>query len=269
MASVEHFHEAIRSGLPLIGSPIKQVKTPPFVNARLRDLGSDLTMIAVEIASNQVSPFFDALRGCEKARGCSSTIPYKRQVFGQMDATSSEAARLKVVNTVRRDRSGALVGCMTDGTAMLDSLRLKGVDPHDSVALVVGAGGGAGRAIADALASAKAARVDLIDPNVDQLCLTFEALTASFRRTVFRQGDVSGPWDIIINASPLGSNETDCLPALAEDISMSTAIGDAVTTREVTDFVSTAREHGVIAVTGHEMARAQIDLQMRHWEVEI
>lgn len=268
MASTEHFYEAIEGGLPLIGSPIEQVKTPPLVNERLRSKGSKIQMIPVEIKAHEVSPFFDTLRACEHARGCSSTIPYKSQVFEHMDATSPEAERLKVVNTVRRDHSGALVGCMTDGVAMVSALRSKGIDPHGSIALIVGAGGGAGRAIADALASANASRIDLVDLNEEQLSITFDALSSSFRHTVFHRGDRSGPWDIIINASPLGSSGADPLPICAEHISMCTAVGDAVTAREETAIIQAASIDGKVTVTGHEMARAQIDLQMRHWQLE-
>lgn len=267
MGNVGQIHQAIDGGLPLIGSPVKQVKTPPLINARLQNLGSDLRMIPVEITPEEVPSFFRVLRASDRVRGCSCTIPYKRQVFAQMDVATSEATRLQVVNTVRRDRKGALFGCMTDGMAMLQALRNKGVDPHGAVVLVIGAGGGAGRAIADALASANVSRIDLVDPNREQLAACIEALSESFQHTVFCHEDPSGPWDIIINASPLGSHQSDPLPVSDDQIANCSVVGDAVTTREVTDLIGKGLAQGATTVSGHEMARAQIDLQMQHWEL--
>ena len=268
MAEGERFHEAIEGGLPLIGSPVKQVKTPRYVNARLRDQGSDLKMVPVELQEGEITPFFAALRASDRARGCSSTIPYKRQVFAHMDATTSTANRLGVVNTVRREAGGALVGCMTDGEAMLGAIQAKGVDPTGAIGLVVGAGGGAGRAIADSLASHGATRIELRDPNREQIARTFETLSASFRHTEFIVSPTDGPWDIVINASPLGSSDHDPLPVRADLLGNCLVVADAVTARDETELVLLARANGSVTVSGLEMALAQIDLQMRHWKLD-
>lgn len=261
------YAEALLAGLPLIGTPIRQVKTPRLVNERLQQAGIAAEMIPVTIEQSQVDTFFTSLRASKGALGCSVTIPHKIQAHNNMDEVTDRAKRLGVVNTVRRKRDGRLVGDITDGTAMKNALLRTGAQISGSVVLIVGAAGGAGRAIADAFAEACAAKIILIDPNKQQLELMANVLSYAFPSVEFIETIQEQFCDTAINASPLGMKQSDELPIDLAMVRPGGAVCDAVTADPQSRLINQARAMGFMTADGRDMAACQIDQQLSHWGV--
>lgn len=267
MLKNDDYTPLLEGRLPLIGTPIKQVKTPPLVNKSLKQNGVIAEMKPIDLHHSQVEHFFAALRGSENALGCSVTIPYKIQARNNMDELTGRARRLGVVNTVRRESDGRLVGDITDGIAMSKALLRVRSSIHGATILIVGAAGGAGRAIADAFAEAGAARIILIDLDSSKLAETKSILSGAFRDVEFLDFLGSQTCDIAVNASPLGMKPSDELPFDLSLVSRGGVVCDAVTTDPQSKLIEKARLMGFVTVDGREMAACQIDQQLDHWQV--
>ena len=245
--------------IPIVGHPVAGVYTPPHVNDWLRRNGIDAVMTPLDIAPEMAAAFFELLRGWSNLAGCSVTHPYKESAFAAVDTASARAGALRVVNTIRRDADGTLHGDMTDGAAMVAAMRKAGCDPSGKSACVVGAGGGAGRAIVAALCEAGIARLELRETDPERR----EAVAGHVLETGVETVDhanASNPHDIVVNATTLGSSSDDPLPVPASEIVKTSVYCDAV--NAPTHMLSLARERGAKTVSGADMGAEQIELQM-------
>ena len=108
--------------------------------------------------------------------GCSVTYPHKRAAFDAVDSHTSRAARLGALNTVRCD-AGHLTGDATDGVAMCAAIAASGLTVTGRSALILGAGGGAGIAIVDALCENGIRSLSLVETHAERLATLQSFLT--------------------------------------------------------------------------------------------
>jgi shikimate dehydrogenase len=151
--------------------------------------------------------------------GTNVTIPHKAAVLALMDEVDPQARRAGGVNTVVVEGE-KLIGFSTDGPGLVRAIRADfGVDLRDMRVMVLGAGGGAGRAIAVQCAIEGVARLVLVNRTFEKARALAEELTPAFRETRVK-GPVArleatrweepalvrqlGHVDLIINATPLG-----------------------------------------------------------------
>lgn len=128
-------------------------------------------------------------------------------------------------------------------------------------ALVVGVGG-AGSAVADALAEAGIARLELRDPDAARLDWMRDLLRQAFPAVALpEEAGGLGEFDLVVNASPVGMGGRGGLPLPAERIATlrpGTHVADVVTDPAVTPFLEAARARGCTIQTGAEMVAAQM-----------
>jgi shikimate dehydrogenase len=123
--------------------------------------------------------------------------------------------------------------------------------------------GGAGSAIACALAAAGVRSIAIIDPQAGRA----ESLVESLRKA-FPACDLaaltSRPANInmIVNASPVGMRAGDGLPGEIGSLAAETLVGDVVVSESLTPFIQHAVRHGCHYVTGRDMHSGQIDALM-------
>ncbi|MEK0444943.1 MAG: shikimate dehydrogenase [Verrucomicrobiota bacterium] len=116
-------------------------------NSALKELGIPCSYVRLHIRPNELQEAIRILP--EKGFwGVNLTIPHKASVIPFLDSVDPQAAQLGVVNTVAF-REGRRIGFNTDGPGLARAI-LSDFDAALSQlrVLVVGAGGGAGRAIA-------------------------------------------------------------------------------------------------------------------------
>ena len=94
-------------------------------------------------------------------RAVNVTIPYKQAVIPWLDTLSDTARRIGSVNTVVRDKSGALHGYNTDYYGFIQMTRRAGIDVSGRKCLVLGSGG-ASRTVQVCLRDLGAAEVRVI-----------------------------------------------------------------------------------------------------------
>ncbi|MDP4594679.1 MAG: shikimate dehydrogenase [Beijerinckiaceae bacterium] len=251
--------------VPMIGHPIAQVITPEPMNRYFQRSGIDAAVIPMDIAPSQVSAFFSILRGWANCIGVSVTMPHKQAAFNACDTLSERAAQAGAVNLIQRGATGMLHGDMTDGAAFVAAITGKGATIRGSRFLLIGAGG-AGAAVAHAIAEAGASRIYTIDIDAERS----QTLARSLR-SHHPLVQVDGPpddysaIDIVFNATPLGMITRDPLPLDLSRLSVGCIVADAVTKPLITPFIAAARANAHSTLTGEEMALAQLAIQLPLW----
>ena len=135
-------------------------------------------MVPIDVPTESLKAFWDLLRNSANMIGCSVTYPHKQAAFDAMDDYTPRAVRLKAVNTVR-SKSSRLTGDATDGLAMCTAIDATGIEIKNGVAHVIGAGGGAGIAIVDALCERGISELIISETNKNR-AKTVKTLLAQF-----------------------------------------------------------------------------------------
>jgi shikimate dehydrogenase len=151
-----------------------------------------------------------------------------------MDDCTPRAARLGAVNTVRRE-NGRLIGDATDDLAMCAAIDAAGIPVNGGVAHILGAGGGSGIAIADALCERGIGEL-ILDETDPARAAAVQTLVAQFWPDV-RVSGVSRSSAILINATTLGKSCADMLPFCEKDIKSAELVCDVVTRKTRRNFV--------------------------------
>ena len=243
----------------VIGSPVAHSLSPSMHNAAYGQLGLDWVYVAFHVAEGRAAEALDAMRLLGLA-GLSVTMPHKEAVAAAVDSLDPAAAALRSVNTVVPQPDGSLRGHSTDGAGFVASLGAAGVSVSGKVVCLLG-GGGAARAIADALARAGAARVDVVNRSAAGAEAT-AALAGSVGRVAGAPAVAEA--DIVVNATSvgMGTAELPCDPAL---LHAGQVVADIVYHPRETALLAAARAVGAVAVDGLGMLVHQAALQQRLW----
>jgi 3-dehydroquinate dehydratase/shikimate dehydrogenase len=214
--------------------------------------------VYVPLQAEALEPFLRALPGLDLA-GFSVTRPYKVQILSHLHEVEEQAALCGSVNTVVVE-DGTLRGSTTDGIGVVAPLK-KRTKLKGKAVVILGAGGAA-RAAALALRR-KGARVTLAARNLRQAELAAAAIGCGHGALA----DLPGQgWDILINATPLGSaaarSETPVPQALHRP---GTIVLDMVYDPLETRLLREARAAGCTAIDGLEMLLAQAVAQFETW----
>ncbi len=174
--------------------------------------------------------------------GYNVTAPYKGDAYKHVLKYHGDAKTSKSVNTVK-----GLSGYTTDGNGFLMMLKYHGFDVAGKKVLVLGAGG-AGRSVVAALVGAKAS-VDVYN-RTPRTALELRKKMPSVY--VLREIPDS-PYDLVINATGLGTHADDPLPAGKELLSGCKAAADLVYDPPETAFLRIAGELGKPVFNGAGM----------------
>lgn len=264
MANGSATHPTVLSGrtriLPIIGHPVAGVVSIEGVNRWLTERHIDAVMIGIDIPPDTLDAFWQLLRNSLNMAGCSVTYPHKLDAFHAVDRHTGRAARLGALNTVRRDADGALSGEATDGLAMCAAIAAAGVSLAGKTVRVLGAGGGAGRAIVDALCEHGIASLSIEEIDARRRHDVLELVDRHWPDV--RHADDGDAADILVNATTLGLSAVEPLPFTPEAIAEAECVADVVGGAEPTRLVRAARQAGRRVVDGRAMGKNQIASQM-------
>jgi shikimate dehydrogenase len=142
-------------------------------------------------------------------RGMNVTVPHKVAAARLCDVLSPAARRSGAVNTICLDREGHLVGENTDGLGLLrDLVRNLGLPLQGASVLLIGAGGAA-RGVASVLLQSGVTHLVIANRTAHKAQLLARELEAMGRVAGVGWGQLAllpetGPFDLIINATPAG-----------------------------------------------------------------
>jgi shikimate dehydrogenase len=246
---------AVGSYAEVIGDPIAHSKSPLIHGFWLEQLGLVANYNKHHVKSDELESYFNSRRDDANWRGCNITIPHKIAALDFVTDPGDVRSSIGAINTVFRDRSGALIGTNTDAGgffAPLADLELAG-----ATAIVIGSGGAA-RAILYALAQADIG---------DVVILARSGLKAAGLLAQFGLKGKVLPLDtrlpsasLLVNTSPLGMTGQ---PPLIIDLSPlpdDALVYDIVYTPLETELLKSARARDLDTVDGLDMLIGQAAL---------
>ncbi|MEA3345480.1 MAG: shikimate dehydrogenase [Chloroflexota bacterium] len=241
----------------VIGWPVEHTVSPAMHNAAFDAAGLNWRYVPLRVHPERV---VEAVRGLRALGfvGCNVTVPHKRAIMGSMDEITDQARAIGAVNTITIQSDGRMVGHNTDADGFLRALADGDLDPKGKQALVIGAGG-AGRAVAYALASSGAAvtilnrtlsRAESLVADLISFFPRADAEARPYSPASLRQEAQSA--DLLVNATPLGMwpqvdrspwpDEVPMLPSLT--------VFDVVYNPPETKLMRQARSAGAQAIGG-------------------
>lgn len=265
--------------LCVLGNPVAHSRSPEFHNAALRACGIDAQYIRVETPEDRLADCLRALpaRGFV---GANVTIPHKASALQLVDEVDPHAMRAGGVNTILCEGS-RLRGFSTDGPGLVRALQSEFyVDLRNLRVMILGAAGGAGRAIAAQCAEERCDRLVLVNRTPGKLLALIEELQPLFTDERLRGPsdrlcaiawedgplrEALGTVDIIINASSVGMKRTDpaAIPASLLDASM--LVYDTVYASGKSALIEAAESVGARAASGLSMLLHQGALSFEIW----
>ena len=246
--------------IPIIGAPVAGVFSPPAFNAWFKENDIDCRMMALEIPPEGLASFLQLLRTSSTIIGCSVTYPHKQAAFEAVDELTPRAGRLGALNTIKREADGRLTGDATDGEAMCVAILRKGGKISGACARIIGAGGGAGQAIVDALCNHGISRLAIEETDAERKAQIKELLRKHWSKVQIMEAGCEA--DILINASTIGKNTTDPSPFGSHDIAAAQTVCDVVTVEGGSQLTMLASQLGKIIISGSDMGADQLPLQL-------
>ncbi|SDC25826.1 shikimate dehydrogenase family protein [Belnapia rosea] len=244
----------------ILGDPVGVVRSPAWWNDRFAEAGLDAAFVPLDVAAADLPAAWRGLTRLRNLDGVVLTMPHKQAVVPLLDALGPLARLAGAVNTVRRRADGAWEGEMFDGEGFVAGLRAEGHEPAGMRALQVGCGG-AGRAIAFALARAGVTELALSDTAPGRAGALAEAVAAAFPgcRVATALPDPAG-YGLVVNATPLGLRPGDALAVEPGRLSPGQVVADVIPTPERTALLDAAAAAGCDTVTGRAMFEGQARL---------
>ena len=244
----------------IVGDPIAQVRSPEVYTARFAAMGVDAVLIPVHVPDARFDAIVPALLDIGNLDGVLVTVPFKARMLRFATHLGETARCIGALNALRRDADGAWSGDMFDGAGFVRGAQAKGERLAGRRVALFGAGG-AGSAIACALAEAGVASVAILDPETGRAGALADTLRAAFPGGRFDvAGSVPADANLVVNASPVGMAPDDGLPADLGTLAPGTLVGDVVVSEAPTAMIRHATACGCRWVNGRDMHAGQVDV---------
>ncbi len=269
-------HEATAEPKParlaVLGYPVAHSASPQLHQPALDAFSIDASYVRLEVTPGELQQAFKLMRELGFL-GCNVTVPHKFEAMACCTNVSPQAQLLGAVNTVVFSDTGTF-GYNTDGpgfiAAIEEAFTIKASQVHT---LIIGAGGGAGQAIATQCGLGKPARLTLVNRSLDKI----DALAARLRNlspnTKIRTLTLSDPElkrfcqqaDLIVQTSSLGLKNDDP-EVIPDDYFLPHHCAyDTIYKPAETPFLASARKAGCKTDNGLSLLIHQGALAFQHW----
>jgi shikimate dehydrogenase len=244
----------------ILGDPVAHIRGTAFFNAHFAENGLDAAASPLHVTPADLGQVIATLRKLRNLAGFGVTIPHKIEVLKHLDGMTERAAQVGAANFVRRAADGGLTGDNVDGIGFTAGLARNGIAVEGKRVLQAGAGG-AGRAIAFALAEAGAAEITLANRTLEKAQHLADAVEAAYPRCRCSAGaaEVAGA-DLVVNTTSLGLHEDDSLPVDIAGLPAAAVVADIIMSPETTPLLIQAEQRGHRIVRGKEMLINQLRL---------
>ena len=256
--------------LAVFGDPIAHSKSPSMHNAALEKCGIAARYTRLHIHAGELA---QALRLLPRQNfaGANLTIPHKAAALPLMGNVDEHARRIGAINTVVVEGE-KLTGFNTDGPGFARAIRDDfGVELRDLRVLLLGAGGGAGRAIAVQCALEKCEHLVLANRTLEKAQALADELSRGFAsiEAIPLQLDAltrrMHAVDLVINATALGMQPSDPSPIPRESLRPQLLVYDTIYTAHRTPLLRAADEAGARGANGLSMLLHQGALAFEIW----
>ena len=246
----------------IVGDPIAQVRSPEVFTGRFAAAGIDAVMVPARIPAERFDEVMPALMAIGNLDGLLVTVPFKARMLPLASRAGAAARCIGAVNALRREADGSWTGDMFDGAGFVRGAERRGERLRGRRVLIFGAGG-AGSAIACALAEAGVQSIGIVDPRADRVDALIRAMHGTFPNCEFAAAtSKTTDIDMVVNASPVGMRADDGMPGDIGPLRADTLVGDVVITETPTALIRHGLASGCRCVNGHDMHAGQVDAIM-------
>ncbi|MBI3645278.1 MAG: shikimate dehydrogenase [Acidobacteriales bacterium] len=236
------------------GDPVGHSLSPVIMNTALRR--ENVNAVYLALHAKTLKDLIHCVREIP-IHGLSITMPYKQAILDYLDNTDAHTAKIGACNTVVRGQDGKLYGFNTDIAGIVRPLEQR-IALEGSKVLVLGAGGAARAAVFGL--KERGAEVWIMNRSAAPAQkLARQAKARSVKRADLRKL----AFDVIINATPVGMNNTDS--PLKENEIQARVVFDMVYDPVETRLLQIARAKGLAVIPGVEMFVHQAARQFEIW----
>ena len=265
--------------LGVFGDPAAHSLSPQMQNAALEKLGLKERYGRFQIGAEELRTGLELIRRLNFI-GINLTLPHKTTALSLMDEVDDAARKGGAINTVLVEGE-KLLGFNTDGPGFLHAIRSEfSVDLRDLRVLLLGAGGGAGRAIALQCARENCERLVLVNRTLEKAQDLAKELAPYFSASrvlgpVARLQAI--PWDeaslrfqlantdLVVNATSVGMRRSDPPLLPASLLAPHLMVYDTIYTPARTPLLAAAADAGALGANGLSMLLHQGALSLEIW----
>jgi shikimate dehydrogenase len=236
-----------------LGYPTFGFKAPMVYNPWFEAKGIDAVVMPIGVEAPFYPDLVRSLFRTTNVLGALVTMPHKVTTASLMDEVTTTGKIAGACNAILRRPDGSLLGDMFDGAGFVRGVERKGRRLAGARALVVGSGG-VGSAIAASLAAAGVSAIGLFDSAAASADALGDRLRRHYPALEVHTGsrDPDG-YDVVVNATPLGTNDDDPLPIDVERVAPGAFVGEVVMKEEFTPFLRAAKAKGCTVQVGTDM----------------
>ncbi|MDR6376838.1 shikimate dehydrogenase family protein [Paraburkholderia caledonica] len=241
----------------IVGDPVSQVRSPQVVNALFAQAQIDALLVPMHVSRDRFGETMRSLMAIGNLRGIVITVPFKVDAMSLVSHVLPGAQAAGALNAMRRLPDNRWEGDMFDGAGLVRALDDAGHPPAGKRVLLVGAGG-AGRAIAIALAQSGVREIALSDIDGERVRQVVEAVANAAPSCICRACEPTfDGHDLVVNATPLGMKPDDALPVDIAGMNAQHVLFDIVPKPDVTALMRAAQSQGVTTIGGKRMIEGQ------------
>jgi shikimate dehydrogenase len=258
--------------LAVLGKPVSHSASPQLHQPALDALGIDSTYIRLEVEPGNINKAFAMMMELGFI-GCNVTVPHKLEAMEACTAVSDQARILGAVNTVVFEK-GSTVGYNTDGPGFSEAIHDSfGLNLAKTSTLILGAGGGAGQAIATQCALGKPAELTLVNRSIakiESLAHRLRAISPGTEITTLEFGDMllrskCRDANLIVQTTSLGMKEGDPEVIPESYFTSQNCVYDTIYQPAETAFLASARRAGCRTDNGLSLLIHQGAIAFQHW----
>jgi len=274
--TLSNLPESLRATKParlaVIGYPVSHSASPQLHQPALDALGINASYIRLEIEPGDVAKAFSKMRELGFI-GCNVTVPHKFEAMSCCETVSTQAETLGAVNTVIFDDDGNY-GHNTDGPGFINAIEEAfKLNMRNTHTLILGAGGGAGQAIATQCCLQKPAKLTLVNRNLEKiqglaariqnLSPDTEIISVSIEDSALEA--YCHEADLLVQTTSLGLKETDP-PVIPNSYFLERHCAyDTIYQPPETPFLKSAKQRGCRTDNGMSLLLHQGALAFQHW----
>lgn len=240
----------------LMGNPLTTAKSPELLNRMFMEQGADAVCVPLVVKGDDLPAFVAGARAVGNLSGLLVTMPHKQRMLEYVDELHPTAREVGAINVIRCNSDGRWVGAMFDGLGCVLGMEWENLHPANKSVLLIGAGG-AGRAIAFAVAAAGARSLTIFDIDrvrAEELAKSIAAATDC--HTQFGAADPQG-FEVVINATALGMKPGDPLPVDPARLDPGSIVVDIINSAEPTALCRAASARGCRTQGGRPIHEGQ------------
>lgn len=244
----------------VIADPIAHVRAPMVFNPLFEERGIDAVMVPVHAPADRLKAVLEGLRAQPNFGGLAVTVPHKLSIMELCDEVGWQGRLVGAVNAVRFDAQRRMIGDNFDGAGFVAGMRAEGHEVTGRAVLQLGAGG-AGRAIAFALADAGVSKLVIHNRTRRKAEELATAVSVAYPEISVSVGDADPDGcEIVINTTSAGLHEGDPLPIDHRFLVPGLLVAEIIMIPERTRLLESALENGCEIHFGRHMLDKQINL---------